>query len=187
MNVKLRPTLRLFICGGAVVVLVVAGGGCGGSSGGGSPTEPPAVLQVAGTWTGTSTLESAAGCGCVGEAFEILAGLPFPQVMQIVQNGSSIQGQLGTDENACEFSGTVGSQSLSATYESCGAGTNIEGFECLNGNRRDLVFTGGRLEATVTGNDMNGSQVETVDCFHPTSGEKLGAMRVEGRLSLRRG
>jgi hypothetical protein len=175
----------------AAAVLTVIAVGCGGSSGGGggSPTEPPTVAQVAGNWTGTTTLQSATGCGCVSDAFSIFVGLPFAETAQISQNGSAIQGQIGQGADACDFTGTVGTQSLSATVSGCPDGTfpEIQDFECLNGNIRDLVLTGETIEATVSGDQINGTTVETVDCFHGTSGEPLGTMRLVASLALRRG
>lgn len=173
------------------LLLIFLNSGCGGGSGGGGgsvgPTAPT-IADVAGSWTGSYTLESATGCGCVGSITQLLVGLTVASNTEISQSGSAIQGTLTSPWSAelCEFTGTVGSESIGAEATGCVI-EEYPGMECPDGQRRDLYWSSATLQATAFGNDMNGTLVESWDCFHSGNGQPKGTLTLQGRIEQRRG
>jgi hypothetical protein len=181
----------LSVCVSAGLLLIFLNSGCGGGGGsGGGAVGPtaPTIADVAGNWYGSFALESATGCGCIGSAVQLAIGLSFESTMEISQSGAAAQGRWISPGAAewCDFAGTVGSESLHAEATGCMTVEETD-VECMNGNRRDLHWAGATLQATVFGNDMNGTLVETWDCFHSHTGEPKGTLTLNGRIEQERG
>ena len=174
---------------GTLVVLLVSGCGGGGGDGGGAvgPTAPT-IADVSGSWSGSYTLESATGCGCIGATTQLLIGLAVTSSTEISQNGTAIQGTWKSPWTAelCDFEGTVGSESLNAEATGCVLEEYLD-MECPNGSRRDLHWSSSTLQATALGNDMNGTLMESWDCSDGRTGEPKGTLILHGRIQQRRG
>ena len=143
---------------------------------------------LSGVPVGSYTLEFAEGCGCVGSVAQLLIGLTVGTATEITQDGSAIQGTLTSPWTAelCDFTGTVGSESLSAEATGCVIEKTPD-MECPNGDRRDLYWSSTTLQATAFGNDMNGTLIETWDCFKTGSGEPRGSLVLQGLVEQERG
>ena len=176
---------------GAGLMFVVFNSGCGGGGGGGGgPAGPtaPTIADVAGYWSGSVTLESIDGCGCVGSTIQMLIGISDQSFIDISQNGSTIQGRWTSQGSGewCDITGTVGSESLTAEVTSCVIEV-INEVECLNGALRDLHWTGASFQATVFGNDMTGTAIETWDCFNSNNDKPAGTLTLQGKTRHKRG
>jgi hypothetical protein len=173
----------------AFIVLISSGCGGGSGGGGGGPVGPtaPTIADVAGNWSGTLTLNSATGCGCVGTATQFVIGLAIESTMDITQNGTAISGVLtsGWSGELCDFEGTVGSESLSAEATRCESGEWTD-VECLNGNRIDLHWAGATLQASVFGNNLDGTVIESWDCSNSKTGAPTGTLVLEARSQHKR-
>lgn len=176
---------------GIAAILVLfnfgCGGGSGGGGGGGGPTAPT-IADVDGYWSGSLTLESVGGCSCIGSVLQLFVGLAEESFIDISQSGSAIQGRWTSQGSGewCDVTGTVGSESLSVEATSCVTEVITE-VECLNGALRDLHWTGATLQATVFGNDMSGTAIETWDCSNSKNGEPAGTLTLQGRTQHKRG
>ncbi len=155
-----------------VVGLAVLGLHCGGDST--SPTTPstPTIAQVAGDWTGTTTLTSVIGGECVGTVFQTMLGLPFPFTAAVTQTGSTLSATVTLDITAttCSYSGTAGSNTVTLNVTSCEVGGSFRRLPCAGGVVRDMQLIGGSITGTVSGNTVSGTLAEMWNIFvGPTS------------------
>ena len=150
----------------------------GGGDGGGGPTAP-SEANIGGLWNGTTTLQSAGGCGCVGSFYNSLSGLQDNFTTQVNQNGPSFTARATSNSTGlwCDYSGTVSSNSWSMNATQCNV-TFIAGFTCANGNRRDLTLVSLSANGTVSGNTMTGNAVETWNCFNSNTGAGAGVLTI---------
>lgn len=181
-----RLGLRIAMAGLASGWLVLLATGCGGGGSSSGPTAPT-IANVAGNWTGTYAAESASGCGCVGDLFQTIIGVPLTLTMEIQQNGSTFEGRL-TDEDGvwCDLEGTVGSEAFNAEFTSCSE-TDPGEVECRNGIQRYVAWGRTTLQGTVIGNRMTGTVLEEDECFTSNKDEFLGVLTVRLGIDLQRG
>jgi len=181
--------LSVFASTGVLLIFLNSGcGGGGGSGGGGGGPTAPTIADVAGSWAGELTLESATGCGCVGSLFQLFVGISEDYTMEISQDGAAIQSTWTSVETGewCRFTGTVGSESFRAEGTGCLTEEELD-VECLNGNRRDLEWTGSTWQGTVLANEITGTFDETWDCFDSATNDAKGTLTLAGSFSQTRG
>jgi hypothetical protein len=170
----------------AAAILVVLSPGCGGSSGGGSGPTAPTIANIAGSWAGTYALESASGCGCVGDLFQTVIGVTLPLTLEIAQDGATFEGRVTDEEGVwCDLEGTVGSETFTASFTTCSDPDPGE-VECLNGNRRNLIWGDTAIQGTVIGNRMTGTVLEEDECYNSNTGVLIGTLSVELGIELQR-
>lgn len=189
----------------AVLLASALSSACGGGGGGavGSITAPD-LLELAGTYVGDSTLEKAAGCGCVGPEVVVLdpeqGESPLFQQGRIRQNGAAIDGFLDIlwppepwGPGRCEFVGTVDAHTFSAEATQCKKDPIVR--NCSNGQSWTLVLGSLRWQAVedldyyrnldpsdpVIFGDWSG----TWDCFDTGTGAAKGTLKLSGGFTFR--
>ena len=117
---------------------------CGGGSS--SPTAPsaPTIAQVAGVYTGTSTLTSVSGGECVGTLFQSAVGAVSAFTAGVTQMGSTLSATVTSQTTgiSCSYSGTAGSSAVTLNLTTCQIDTLV--YECAGGVRRrvELIAEG---------------------------------------------
>lgn len=175
-NVRLHLRVAL-----ALSVVLIAG--CGGGSAG--PTSPAQAANVAGSWSGTSTMTVTAGPACI-------AGLPLTASTkaQIAQSGAAISGTLGPRQ--CSFHGMVSGTTISWTQDAQQANFICQAayfIPCITqGGVAFLDVTGGTnsMAGTVSGNQISASGSETDNLRDSTTGHVIGTLQWSVQLTLQR-
>lgn len=165
-----------------VVPLIVA---CG------SGPAQPSPAQMAGTWTGTITLASAAGGDCLALLFGETVGVPFSVFpFPITQSNRVIDATipLSFTGNDCLYSGTVdGDTFLLNATASCGMIRSPQ--FCRNGDERvprDVKFVGATISGRVQGNTASTTAIEKWDVFLPGTTASVGMLTLTSSLKLNR-
>jgi len=151
---------NLILAIGSIAIAISLG--CGGGGGGG-PTAPPTPqpANMAGTWSGTATVVSTSGGGCVANLFTPGA---FEQLtISLAQGGTSLTGTLTwfNRQNSgitlvCNLNGSIEGSNFSLVGSNCNSVDLIAG--CGNGPRIQLLS--GSINGTVTGNTLSATGVE---------------------------
>jgi len=158
--------------------------GCGGGSAG--PTSPAQTANVAGSWSGTSTMTVTAGPAC-------LVGLPLTASTkaQIAQSGAAISGTLGARQ--CSFHGMVSGTTISWSQDAQQASFLCQAayfIPCIDqfGGVQLIDVTGGTssLAGTVSGNQISASGTETDNLRDPATGHVIGTLQWNVQLTLQR-
>ncbi|MBI4264116.1 MAG: hypothetical protein HY657_07060 [Acidobacteria bacterium] len=154
--------------------------GCGGKS----PTEPSAtVAQVAGTWTVTSTVTSVSGGECLSGVFQGLVGSRGTGTIQVQQTGSALSVSGDTDAGVrCTYAGTAGSSSISLTATACTAPTDNVDISCFSGAVRRIRHQSSRLDATVSGSTMSGTENLTAS-ITTSQGSSVGTLTINSTFT----
>ncbi|HXO26784.1 MAG TPA: hypothetical protein VOA80_05545 [Thermoanaerobaculia bacterium] len=168
----------------AVALSTVFIASCGGGSAG--PTSPAQTANVAGSWSGTSTMTVTSGPPCI-------VGQPFTATTkaQIAQSGAAISGTLGARQ--CSFHGMVSGTTISWTQDAqqasfiCQAAYFIPCFD-QGGGIQLIDVTGGTssLAGTVSGNQISASGSETDNLRDPATGHVTGTLQYSVQLTLQR-
>jgi hypothetical protein len=167
----------------AVTLSTVFIAGCGGGSTG--PTSPAQAANVAGSWSGTSTMSVTAGPACIGR-------LPFTvsTKAQIAQSGAGISGTLSP--RGCSFHGMVSGTTISWTRDAQQASLICLApylIPCvLQGGISFFDVTGGMnsMAGTVSGNQISASGSSTDNIRDPTTGHVIGTLQWSVQLTLQR-
>lgn len=142
--------------------LVVTTAACGGDSG--NPTSPsaPRIPDVSGIWRGTSTLTSATGGECIGNAFRQAIGLVVSQSMTVTQTGSRLTVVATTPQTGTSstLTGAVDSNGrIELVWESSTLETGL--FQCPNGAVRRVTTFAGTASLDVSGNRVTGTSANS--------------------------
>jgi hypothetical protein len=170
--------------------------GSGGTTGTLSvPTAPtPPFTDISGLWNLYAALESASGCGCIGDEFArdahtVNGWSSFGDVeWEISQNGQAILGSYSGESIRCDFAGSFDGTFFSATVIECE--TEERSVECANGNPRTLVLEDSNWQGTPStegGVDrIHGTWIESWSCFNSRNGEDLGSLTLQSAFELNR-
>ena len=177
-----------------LVLLALATLACSGGGSGSSPTEPGGgaapPANVAGSWTGTSSLQSVDGYCSQG----IPLGVPVDIDLEITQTGSRIDVRLTNrppvGSLTCQFVGTVIGNSFSLTPDfsrsHAGCGPSQDLFCNRQVVRRDENTDASRFEGTVSGNRIELRATGVFDFFDKQTGQHLGEATYRGTASVTR-
>jgi hypothetical protein len=164
------------------VLFTLAIASCGGRSAG--PTSPAPPVNVAGTWSGTSTSTLTAGPACLDRQPST-----SPAMVQFSQSGATITGIFGN----CSFHGTVSDSTISWTQDVqqtgflCGLALPLV---CISGTGGlEVFFVRARtssITGTVSGTQISASGSLTDDIVNPPTGQSMGTVQFNLRLSLQR-
>jgi hypothetical protein len=167
----------------AMLVLALS---CVSACAGNSPAGPSLgqAAQVGGSWSGTATTASVSGGECFAGLLQTAVGGSGPIVMTLTQNGSSVSATIGGGDSATTYTyaGSVGSSAL--TLSGTCSGCDGVGVQCPTGALRDLKLQSSNLTATVNGNTMSGSEVETYNVLVSGTTTSVGAISITDTFSL---
>ena len=160
------------------------GGGNGGSSG--PPTSPtPSAANVAGTWKGVATFQTASPAGnCVADVFLTLVGRTGERAWSVTQNGSSVTVVETQVPHVETLSGTVDTSTISLTSQGSNAGTLSTG--CPDGVDRHMRFKTGSVSATISGTRITGTKTTIYDTWVTATGASSGAVTTTDSFALDR-
>ena len=154
-----------------------------------SPTTPPVHASVAGRWTVTDTVESAAGVsggGCLGDL--VRANVPTTETgtLTLAQDGRTVTGMatFPDDGTTCPFTGAVTGDSLELTSSSCQPETIELGIVPGCGEQGwTLELTGRTFSGTVDETTIAGRGTETGNAM---SGGDTYPITVTSSVTMRR-
>jgi hypothetical protein len=156
--------------------------GCGGGMSG--PTAPAPPANVAGNWSGTTTITVTSGPACLGRQPQTT-----PAKVTIVQSGAAISGTLDN----CSFHGTVNGTAISWTHDPQQANPICQVaylVPCLvgPGETSFLSVTVPMIDVagTVSGSQIAASGASTSNVVDPTNGQTMGTIQGTVRLALQR-
>ena len=127
-----------------------------------SPPVTPSNAQVSGVWLGEQTVRKFTGGECLAPVFQELLGFPSQFHATLVQSGNSVTASSDIDHTGavCTFKGTIVGNSLVLTETGCSE-THTTALGCPNGDVRDLVPESESLHATIDGDRITGTAIET--------------------------
>ena len=166
------------------LLLTLATAGCENSN---NPTSPSSLAQVGGDWTYTLRLNSVSGGECVGNIMQEVVGMSDMGTLNIVQTGSALSATIGdVTTGTCTYTGSVSGDSITLNLSRCDGGLLLRGFECRNGAVRDIEFASNIITASVTGNNAQGSSVETYNIYAASTTNRLSVMTANASFSATR-
>jgi hypothetical protein len=181
--------MRTIVSLALVVVVVALATACGGGSSGNpvTPTPQPTVVNVAGLWTGSSTLTNVTGGECTGATYVGLVGTISPGTMQVTQTGNAVTAVYTSTSTGIytDYSGTAGSSSVSLNWTYSSAGI-LTGFHCMNGQVRDLKLVTDTITANVSGNSVSGTAAETWDVYVTGTQTSVGVLLLNTTFTMTR-
>jgi len=161
---------------------------CGGGNGGSSepPTSPtPSAANVAGTWTGTATFQTASPAGnCFADLFLAVVGRTAERAWSVTQNGSSVTVVETQGDNVETLSGTVNASTISLTLQSTNVGTLST--SCPDGVNRNMRFKTASVSATISGTRITGTKTAIYDTWVVATGALSGAVTTTDSFALDR-
>ena len=147
----------------------------------GSSPSAPSVLQVAGTWRGTSTLTAATGGECYGDGILPFIGGSFDLQMDLAQSGDRVTWAT----NTCSWSGTATSDGFTLSL-SGGSCTDLQRFICGNGAVRESKRVASTMTFTVSGNRATGARTESMNVFLPGTSTVVGTLVTTESINVSR-
>jgi hypothetical protein len=149
---------------------------CGGN------TTAPSVAQVGGVWTGLAS-QSSVSAGQCSDVF--VNGAESSDTLTITQTGSTLAATSSSQFTGigCSYTGTAGTNTVTLNATSCS--TSAYPVTCT-GTPRNIVLNALTITATISGNAMIGTAVETWNVFpsgNPTNG-LLGVLMVDLAFSF---
>lgn len=150
-------------------------------------TPTASTPQVAGAWLGEQRITAMNGGECLGEALADQVGLPSQFHAAFAQTGSQITATLDIDHtgDVCTYTGTLAGTTLDLTTSGC-TEPRLLGFHCPNGAVRDVRPKSASLHATVMGDTLVGTAVETDTVFAAGSGEPIDTWVIGSSFTLAR-
>ncbi len=163
---------------------------CVSACAGDSPSGPSLsqAAQVAGLWRGTATTTSISGGECFASVFQGFVGGSGPISMTLTQNGANVTATVPGADNSSNYTyaGTVGASSLTLSSTACSACDAI-GAQCPTGGAlRDVKIQSSNITATVNGNTLSGTEVETYNVLVAGTTSSLGTLTITDTFSLTR-
>jgi hypothetical protein len=142
------------------LVLALVAAGCGSSS---DATTAPSIAQVAGVWRGTTRVLTVTGGECFAASLQVFVGSTRTASAAMTQTGSTLNVTITDPDRgySCAYTGTTGASTIQLTATSCG-GFDSTGAPCATGALRDLRLQTSRIDATVSGTSMTGTEVDTL-------------------------
>lgn len=162
------------------------------SSACGSPSAPvtaptPSAPQVAGAWLGEQRITAMSGGECLADALEDQVGLPSQFRGSFTQTGSLVTATLDLDHtgDVCTYTGTLAGTTLDLAASDC-TESHLLGFHCPNGAVRDVRPKSASLHATLTGDTLVGTAVETDTVFAAGTSDVIDTWVIGSSVTLAR-
>jgi hypothetical protein len=170
------------------VLLTCLVSSCGGGNGTGSgtPISPtPSTANVAGTWKGTATFQTASPAGhCVADVFLRVAGATAQRAWSVTQIGSLLTVTETQGSDVETLSGTVDAGTITLNSQGTNIGTLSS--SCPDGVDRHMRFKTGSVSATVSGSRITGTKTTVYDTWVIATGASSGAVTTIDSFALDR-
>ena len=151
-----------------------------------SPT-PPSNADVSGTWIGQQTVTSVTGGECLAATLQGFVGVQSQFRANLTQSGSTVTGTLDIDHtgSVCAYTGSVSGSVLVLNSTTCTRADTME-LRCPGGGVRDLQVESLSLRATVVGNRMTGTAIETDSVLLSGATTSVGTFEANSSFTLTR-
>lgn len=126
-------------------------------------------------WTGSATLNSVTGGGCIGAALQAAIGSTTSFAVAVTQTGSSLTATVTEAGSSCSYSGSVGTSTVVLNLTTCEIGSLL-GAQCPNGALRDVMVVSGALTGSVSGNRITGTATDMFNIFVAGTSTGAGAL-----------
>jgi hypothetical protein len=134
----------------------------------------PFMAQVGGVWSGTQTLTSARGGGCIPVMLQ--PGTVEPLALSVQQTYDTLTARMSSAGTgvACNYAGKATLNSLVMDSSDCDEQLLV--VMCQNGDVRDLKLAGSTINATVRGGVASGTIAYTYNVFLTGKSEGAGSL-----------
>jgi len=125
------------------------------------------------------------GGECLAPVFQELLGFPSQFHATLVRSGNSVTASSDIDHTGavCTFKGTIVGNSLVLTETGCSE-THTTALGCPNGDVRDLVPESESLHATIDGDRITGTAIETDGVIVSGTPDRAGTFVVMGVVAV---
>lgn len=141
---------------------------------------------MAGTWSGTVTVNNVTGGECMRVGFPEVVGIPF-QLFPITfsQTGSDLSASIPAlfSGNSCTYAGTVTDNTFFLSSANC---RTLSPRTCIDGPLRDVTFVNATISGRVSGNVIVATAVESWNVFLPGTPTSVGVLTLTSTFNLAR-